>query len=72
MILFRFLYLPQITTLTSKGITGWCDDTGLGVLLIWILEGQGPTALAVGMGGHFVPRLSFLSSFPSLSTEILS
>ena len=34
---------------------------------IWIAEGQGPTALAVGAGrgcfGHFYSQLSFLSSF---------
>ena len=34
---------------------------------IWIREGQGPTALAVGAGGglfsHFYSHLSFLSSF---------
>ena len=33
----------------------------------WIIEGQWPTALAVGAGGgcfgHFFSRLSFLSSF---------
>ena len=38
-----------------------------GVLLIWIVVGQGPTALAVGAGGVcldvFFSRLSFLSSF---------
>ena len=38
-----------------------------GVLLIWIIVGQGPIALAVGAGGgwfgHFFSRLSFLSSF---------
>ena len=38
-----------------------------GVLLIWIIVGQGPTALAVGAGGgcldFFFSRLSFLSSF---------
>ena len=37
-----------------------------GVLLIWIIVGQGPVALAVGAGGvfgHFFSRLSFLFSF---------
>ena len=36
-----------------------------GVLLIWIIVGHGPTALAVGAGGGvwiFFSRLSFLSS----------
>ena len=34
---------------------------------IWIIVGQGPTALAIGAGGgcldFFFPRLSFLFSF---------
>ena len=38
-----------------------------GVLLILIIVGQGPIALAVGVGGgrfgHFFSLLSFLSSF---------
>ena len=42
-----------------------------GVLLIWIIVGQGPALLAVGVGGvlfgHFFFRLSFLSSFFPLS-----
>ena len=41
-----------------------------GILLIWIIVGQGPTALAVGAGGGyldiFFSRLSFLSFSPSL------
>ena len=39
----------------------------LGSPTIWITVGQGPTALAVGVGGglfrHFYSHLSFLSSF---------
>ena len=36
-----------------------------GVLLTWIIVGQGPTVLASGWGlfGHFFSRLSFLFSF---------
>ena len=46
----------------------WVNFQCPGVLLIWIIVGQGPTALAVGAGGgcllgHFFSRLSFLSSF---------
>ena len=41
-----------------------------GILLIWIIVGQGPTALAVGAGGGYLDifffRLSFLSFSPSL------
>ena len=45
----------------------WVNFQCRGVLLIWIIVGQGPIALVVGMGGgwfgHFFSRLSFLSSF---------
>ena len=38
-----------------------------GVLLVWIIVGQGPIALAVdaggGLFGHFFSHLSFLFSF---------
>ena len=45
----------------------WVNFQCLGVLLIWIRVGKGPTALAVGAGGGclgiFFSRLSFLFSF---------
>ena len=41
-----------------------------GVLLIWIIVGQGPTALVVGAGGFFLTF--FLSSIVSLSFLLLS
>ena len=44
----------------------WVNFQCRSVLLIWILVGQGPTVLAVGVGGvvwTFFSRLSFLSSF---------
>ena len=39
-----------------------------GVLLVWMIVGQGPIALALGAGGgglfgHFFSHLSFLISF---------
>ena len=41
---------------------------GRGVQLIWIIVGQGPSALAVGAGGelleHFFSHLSFLLFLP--------
>ena len=59
----------------------WVNFQCWGVLLIWIIVGQGPIVLAVGAGGCldiFFSHLSFLFSF-SLSlgdgpiwTEILS
>ena len=45
----------------------WVNFQCRGVLLIWILVGQGPTVLVVGVGGDcsdiFFSRLSRLSSF---------
>ena len=47
----------------------WVKFQCLGVLLIWILVGQVPTALALGAAWGcldiFFSRLSFLSSYPS-------
>ena len=44
----------------------WVNFQCRDVLLIWIIVGHGPTALAVGAGGgclDIFSRLSFLSSF---------
>ena len=45
----------------------WVNFQCRGVLLVWMIVGQGPIALAVGTGwglfGHFFPHLSFLFSF---------
>ena len=45
----------------------WVNFQCRGILLIWIIVGQGPTALAVGVDGGcldiFFSPLSFLFSF---------
>ena len=45
----------------------WVNFQCQGVLLVWIIVGQGPIPLGVGAGGglfgHFSSRLSFLFSF---------
>ena len=46
----------------------WVNCQCRGVLLVWMIVGQGPTALAVGAGGgggldFFFSQLSFLYSF---------
>ena len=45
----------------------WVNFQCRGVLLVWMIVGQGPIALAVGAGeglfGHFFSYLSFLFSF---------
>ena len=53
----------------SDRVVRWCwvSFQCRGVLLIWIMVGQGPSALAVGAGGvawtFFFTRLSFPCSF---------
>ena len=51
----------------------WVNFQFQGVLLIWIIVGQGPIVLAVGAGrgliGHFFSRLLFLSSFSLSLTD---
>ena len=46
--------------------TCWVNFQCRGVLLIWIIIGQGPIALAVGAGGGCLDRTFFLSSITSL------
>ena len=45
----------------------WVNFQCRGVLLLWMIVGQGPIALAIGAGGglfgHFFSHLSFLFSF---------
>ena len=41
-----------------------------GVLLIWIIVGQGPIALAVGAGGGCLDIFSLLYHFPFLSPSL--
>ena len=53
----------------GEGVIGWCDGAGhyfqcRGVLLIWIIVGQGTITLAVGVG--WVVWTCFLSSIVSL------
>ena len=69
------MYLSQyilrndlFTFVLLRGVVGWWDGAGRGVLLNWIIVGQGPTALAVGAGGgclviffsHLIISLFFL------------
>ena len=67
----RSVSIQFIQTHLSQNLGGgrvvrwcWVNFQCQGVLLIWIVVGQGLTALAVGAGGGCLDsRLSFLSSF---------
>ena len=48
----------------------WVNFQCRGVLLIWIMVGQGPIALAVGAGGVFGHFFSHLSLFFSFSLSL--
>ena len=64
--LLRFERFSPSAGLGSGRVVRWCwvNLQCLGVLLIWIRVGQGPTALAVGAGGSCLDI--FLSSIISL------
>ena len=59
--------------LAKVGVVGWCEGAPVnfqcrGVLLIWIIVGQWPIALAVGAGGgldiiSLIYHFSFLCPF---------
>ena len=45
----------------------WVNFQCLGVLLIWLIVGQGPIALAVGAGGGYLDIFTLHYLFSSLS-----
>ena len=48
----------------------WVNFQCWGVLLIWIIVGQGPTALAVGAGGGCLDIFSLVYHFSFLSPSL--
>ena len=48
----------------------WVNFQYRGVLLIWIIVGQGPTALAVGVGGGCLDIISLVYHFSPLSPSL--
>ena len=45
----------------------WVNFQCLGVLLVWMIEGQGPIALAVGASGGYLDIISLIYLFSFLS-----
>ena len=70
-ILFLIQTMPSVLYRGGR-VVRWCcvNFQCRGVLLIWIMVGQGPIALAVGVGG--VVWTFFLSSIISLFSLPLS
>ena len=66
-----YLYSHYIVT---GGVVGWCDGPGLdpvpGRPTIWIIVGQGPTALAVGAGGGCLDIFSLVYHFSFLTPSL--
>ena len=66
---FKIIYSFVIGTVGGGWVVrwSWVSFQCRGVLLIWMIVGQGPIALAVGAGGglfgHFYSPLSFPSFF---------
>ena len=69
------------TSSSITGVVGWCDGAGInflcrGVLQIWILVWQEPTALAVGADGvvwtFFSPVYHFSFVLPPPHLEKIS
>ena len=48
----------------------WVNFQGRSVLLIWIIVGQGPTALAVGAGGGGLDIFTLICPFSSFSFSL--
>ena len=48
----------------------WVNFRCLGILLIWIIEGQGPVVLAVGVGGGCLDIFSLIYHFSFLSPSL--
>ena len=72
-----FAYVQNRCLVTQMGgrVVRWCwvNFQYWGVLLIWIIVGQGPIALAVGANGgclDIFSHLSFLSSFSGRRPDI--
>ena len=48
----------------------WINFQGRGVLLLWIIVGQGPIALAIGAGGGCLDIYSLIYNFSFLSPSL--
>ena len=74
MIFSQLFYVPLCIQLGGRGgrvmRRCWVDFQCQGVLLIWIIVGQGPIALVVGAGGGCLDFLSLVCLFSFLSPTL--
>ena len=57
----------------DQGVVGWSEGAQLtfsAVVLVWMIIGQGPIALAVGAGGGCLEFFSLIYPFSSLSPSL--
>ena len=71
-LLFLFLWCQGIIAGGDGRVMRWCwvNFQCQGVLLIWIIVGQGFTALAVGVGGVCLDIYSLVYHFSYLSSPL--
>ena len=62
--------VSSVLVLVVKGVVGWCwvNFRCRGVLLIWMMVGQGPAALAVGAG--YLDTFTIVYRFSLLSPSL--
>ena len=67
------ILVDTLTVIVGSGrVVRWCcvNFQCRGVLLIWIIVGQGPTALAAGAGGGCLDSFSLVYHFSLLSPSL--
>ena len=63
-------YLDEVSSGGRVVRWSWVNFQCRGVLLIWIIVGQGPTALAVGAGGGCLDVFTLVYHFSFLSPSL--
>ena len=68
--LFIEVISPTIPSVAVVVRWCWVNFQCRGVLLIWLIVGQGPTALAVGTGWGFLDIFTLINLFSSFSLSL--
>ena len=62
----KYSIYPDVQGSTDRGWSGFATVLSTGVLLVWIIVEQGPTALAVGAHGGCLDIFSLVCHFSLL------